>query len=73
MIDSIAKVAGSVASWLDPDRKEEHILRGAIEAAEQLIMIYENEGKYKDISEKRKDKLKIHYRKRFNSWKDGRT
>lgn len=73
MIESIAKIVGSAAIWLNPERKEEHILRGAIEAAEQLIMIYRKEGKYKDITDKKKSKLETHYLKRFNSWKDGRT
>lgn len=71
VIDSIAKVAETIAIWLNPQRKERVVLLEAIEAATEIINILENTGKYKEITEARRMQLLIHYKKQFESWKDG--
>lgn len=69
---SVAKVAEVLATWLDPERREKAVLRGAIEAASELIQIYEHSGRYQGMPEKRVAELKAHYYKRWNAWKDGK-
>lgn len=69
---SVAKVAEVVATWLDPDRREKAVLRGAIESASELLQIYERSGRYKDMPEKKIAEHKAHYYKRWNAWNDGK-
>jgi hypothetical protein len=69
---SVAKVAEVIATWLDPERREKAVLRGAIEAASELFQIYERYGRYKDMPEKKLAEMKSHYYKRFHAWKDGK-
>lgn len=73
VLSAVTEIAKSVAIWLNPERKEKLILRGAIESAEQLLLILRREGKYKDLPVQKLFDLERHYQKRFDSWKDGRT
>lgn len=73
MITSIAKIGEAVAVWLNPERREKAVLREAIEAAEQLLMILRKEGIYAKLPQVRLKKLEAHYQKQFDSWKDGAT
>jgi hypothetical protein len=70
-ISSVLKIGEVVASWLDPEKREHRVLRRAIEAAEQLIMILRKEGRYKDFNANRLRDHEIHFQKQFNQWKDG--
>jgi hypothetical protein len=71
VISSVATVLESIAIWLNPERKEKIILRKAIGAAEELLMIYRKEGKYKSMSPAKLLVLEVHYNKQWLAWKDG--
>ena len=69
----IAAPIEAVSIWLNPQRKERAILLGAIESASELIDIYQKAGRYRNMSDEKRKKFEIHYLKRFNAWRDGRT
>jgi hypothetical protein len=71
IITSITKIGEVVATWLDPERREKAVLRKAIEAADELLRIYEHSGRYQGMPDKKIQLLKIHYYKQWNAWKDG--
>ena len=71
MWESIAKIGEAAAVWLNPERREKAVLRKALEAAEQLLMILRKEGIYSKLPQTRIKKLELHYQKQFDSWKDG--
>lgn len=70
---AISAVTEAIASWLDPEKKEKRILRGAIESAVELLMILRKQGRYKFMSDAKRTEYEIHYQKRFDAWRDGRT
>ena len=70
---SLSKIGESVAVWLNPEKKEVRILRGAIEAAEELMKIYQKRAPYDKLPARRVTELERHYLKRWLAWKDGRT
>jgi hypothetical protein len=72
MIGEVAKIGSVVADWLNPVRRERERLLGAIEAAENLLMILRKQGVYSKMSEKGLADYERHYQKRFDAWKDGR-
>jgi len=60
---AIAEVAKVVGQWMaSTDRRK---LEAAKEAAEKYIQVNENSGEFKDITDKRKEVLLSHFRKRF--------
>lgn len=69
---AIAEILKSLSIFLNPERREKAVLRGAIESAEQLLLILRKQGIYATMDEDRRKKLEIHYQKRFDSWKDGK-
>ena len=71
IVSSVTKIGESLAVWLNPERREKAILRGAIESAEELLMILRKEGRYAHFNPKQLKEYEVHYQKRFNSWKDG--
>ena len=70
-MNELLKILSSLAPWLNPERREKAVLRGAIESAEQLLMILRKQGRYAAFSEKALKEHEIHFQKRFDSWKDG--
>lgn len=70
---AVASAVEAVSNWLDPDKKEKRVLREAIEAAEQLLLILRRKGRYKDWDSRKLDMYEIHFQKRFDAWKDGHT
>ena len=70
-VGSVLKIGEVVASWLDPEKREKRVLRGAIESAEQLLMILRKSGNYKNMTDKQRTQREVHYQKRFDAWKDG--
>lgn len=72
MVTSIAKIGEVLAVWADPQRREVAKLRMAITAAENLLAIQDRSGVFKTMDDKRLEKYRVHYRKQFESWKDGR-
>jgi hypothetical protein len=70
-VSSILKIGEVVSTWLDPDKREKRVLRAAIEAATELLMILRKEGRYAQFTEKMLKEYEVHYQKRWNSWKDG--
>lgn len=70
-VGSILKIGEVIASWLDPEKREKRVLRGAIESAEQLLMILRKQGRYATFSDKSLKEHETHFQKRFDSWKDG--
>ncbi len=71
IISSVSKIGEALAVWLNPERKEKAILRGAIESAEQLILILRKQDRYKNMTDLERSKYELHYQKRFSAWKDG--
>jgi hypothetical protein len=71
VLQSVTKIGEALAVWLNPERREKAILRGAIESAEELMMILRKEGRYKHFSDKQLKEYEVHYQKRWNAWKDG--
>jgi hypothetical protein len=71
IIPAVSKVAEAIAVWLNPERKEKAVLRRAIEAAEQLLMILRKQGRYKDFNKNALRDHEIHFQKQFDAWKDG--
>ena len=68
---AIAEAVEAVSSWLNPDKKEKRVLKKALEAAEQLILILRKQGRYALFPEKQLKDYEIHYQKQFDAWKDG--
>ena len=68
---AVSAIGESVAVWLNPERKEKAVLRRAIEAAEQLLMILRRQGRYAQFTEKALKEHEIHFQKQFDSWRDG--
>jgi predicted amino acid dehydrogenase len=73
IVSSVGKIGEAIAVWLNPERKEKVILRRAIEAADQLLLILRREGRYKEMKESTRNDLERHYQKQFDAWKDGAT
>lgn len=73
IVNSIAKIGEVIAGWLDPARKERVILREALDAAEQLLMILRKQGRYAKMTAIKLKAYEAHYQKRFDSWRDGQT
>jgi hypothetical protein len=73
VVNSVAKIGEVIAGWLNPDRKEKAILREAIDAAEQLLMILRKQGRYAKMTAIKLKAYEAHYQKRFDSWRDGQT
>ncbi len=71
IVGAVSELVKSVSIWLNPERKEKIILREAIEAAEQLLLILRKQGRYQFFNEKKLREHEEHYQKRFDSWKDG--
>ena len=71
VLQSVTKIGEAIAVWLNPERREKAILRGAIEAAEELMMILRKEGRYAHFNSKQLKEYGVHYQKRWNAWKDG--
>jgi hypothetical protein len=71
IVSSVTKIGEALAVWLNPERREKAILRGAIESAEELMMILRKEGRYKHFSDKQLKEYEVHYQKRWNKWRDG--
>lgn len=71
VLDWIGYPIEAVSIWLNPQRKTEIVLRRAVEAAEQLILIYQKRGVYLGMKPERLKKFETHYLKRFEAWKDG--
>jgi hypothetical protein len=71
IVSSVTKIGEALAVWLNPERREKAILRGAIESAEELMMILRKEGRYKHFSDKQLKEHEVHYLKRWTKWKDG--
>jgi len=68
---AVSSAVESIAIWLNPDKRERRVLLRAIEAAEQLLMIWERKGRYAAFTDKMIAEYKAHYLKQFSSWKDG--
>jgi len=71
IVSAVSEAVESIALWLNPEKKEKIILRGAIEAAEQLLLILRKQGRYQYFNEKKCKEYEAHYQKRFDAWKDG--
>lgn len=72
MISAISELVKVLSIFMNPERREKAVLRGAIESAEQLLLILRKEDRYAKMDEKELKKFEIHYQKRFSAWKDGR-
>jgi hypothetical protein len=68
---ALAEAVEAVASFLNPEKHEKRVLRRAIEAAEQLLMVLRREGRYAKFSDEKLKEYEIHYQKQFNAWRDG--
>jgi hypothetical protein len=68
---SIATIGEALANLLDPKQKETRVLRRAVEAAEQLLMILRKEGRYATFNKNALRDHEIHFQKQFDAWKDG--
>ena len=69
---AIAEAVEAISVWLNPAKREVRVLRGAIEAASELLLILRKEGKYEKMPDKRLKQLEVHYQKQFDSWRDGK-
>lgn len=69
---AVAEAVEAVSNLLNPAKREVRVLRGAIEAGEELLMILRKEGIYAKMPEKRLKQLEVHYQKQWNAWKDGK-
>ena len=69
---AVAAIGETIAVWFNPERREKAVLRGAIEAAEQLILILRKKGRYTEWSDKKLKEYEEHYQKRFDAWRDGK-
>ena len=69
---AIASTWEALMTWLNPARRERATLLRAIEAAEQLFLIYEQQGRYAEMTDIQLLNHKRHYRRQFDSWKDGK-
>ena len=70
-LGSIARIGEAIASFLDPEKREKRVLKGAIEAAGELIKILRKEGRYAQFTEKMLKEYETHYQKRWDAWRDG--
>jgi hypothetical protein len=68
---AVSEAVESIALWLNPERKEKVVLKRAIEAAEQLLMILRKQGRYAKFTQAKLTEHEIHYQKQFDAWKDG--
>ena len=71
IVTSVAKIGEALAVWLNPERREKAILRGAIEAGDELMKIYQKRSPYDKLPARRVTELERHYLKRWLAWKDG--
>lgn len=69
---AIAEAVEAISNLLNPGKREVRVLRGAIEAGDELLMILRKEGKYQKMPDKRLKQLEIHFQKRWDAWKDGK-
>ena len=70
-LESIGKIGEALAVWSDPKRREVVKLRLAIEAAEHLMQLKDKIGPYEKMSDKYREKYRIHWQKRWIAYKDG--
>lgn len=68
---AVAAVSEALANWLNPERREKVVLRGAIESAKELLLILRKKGRYAFFSEKKLKQYEEHFQKRFDAWQDG--
>lgn len=68
---AVSAAVESISDWLNPEKKEKRILRRAIEAAEQLLMILRKQGRYEKMPPKKLAEHETHFQKQFDAWKDG--
>jgi hypothetical protein len=68
---AVSEAVSAISIWLNPERKEKIILRKAIGAAEELLMIYRRQGRYEKMSPVKILEWEIHYNKQWLAWKDG--
>ncbi len=73
ILSSFSKMGEALAIWLNPERKERAILREALDAAEQLLLILRKQGRYAKMTGIKLKAYEAHYQKRFDSWRDGQT
>ena len=71
IVSSVTKIGEALAVWLNPERREKAILRGAIEAGEELMAVLRKEGRYAHFNPKQLKEYEVHYQKRWNKWRDG--
>jgi hypothetical protein len=70
-LGSVLKIGEALSVWADPKRREVVKLRLAIEAAENLFQIRNNEGVYKAMPPAKVGKYLVHWTKRWEAFKDG--
>jgi len=68
LLGSIGKVVEMLA---DPKRREVVKLRLAIEAADHLMQIKDKSGIYRTMTDKFREKYRVHWMKRWDKFKDG--
>ena len=68
---SLGKIGEALSVWADPKRREVVKLRLAIEAADHLMQIKDKVGEYEKMSDKYREKYRIHWKKRWIAYKDG--
>jgi hypothetical protein len=73
IVSAISSIGEALAVWLNPDKKEKVILREALDAAEQLLLILRKQGRYAKMTGIKLKAYEQHYQKRFDSWRDGQT
>lgn len=71
LFQSLSKISDLVAAIGDPKRRRVVKLLLAIEAADNIIDIYRREGIYKNMPDKRRDKMMRHWTKRWRRFRDG--
>jgi len=70
-LPALLKIAESVAVWADPRRREVVKLRMAVEAASHLFMVRDKSGPYSTMTERYREKYRVHWTKRWEAFKDG--
>lgn len=68
---AVSEAVEAISSWLNPDKKEKRVLKRAIEAAEQLLMILRKQGRYAKFTDAKLAEHEIHFQRQFDQWKDG--
>ena len=60
---AVAEVAKVIGNW--QVSRERNKMKSAIDAGEKYIFVNERQGEFEDITDKRKNQLLLHFRKRF--------